>query len=155
MGLKISYLLLETLLEMIDLYDPSELESKNIKLKIKSENTKGANYLLYYKEYIYEVVILKGQDGYLLGFGDITDGKDLDMTTLTNRDSTPRILSALFGLLRRYVDTFNVNSFYYDVDGELRKKLYNFYLNKHFKDFKLDQMIDNEDSTQTYIWKKI
>jgi len=62
-------------------------------------------------------------------------------------------LAAIFGLIRYWVDKYNIQQFEYGAEGEVRNKLYNYYLTKHFPDFKNTQ--EKIGDTTLQVWTKI
>lgn len=75
------------------------------------------------------------------------------MDKLINASHTPRILATIFGFLRYWVDKYNIQEFEYAAQGEVRNKLYEYYLKKHFSDFKQTQETFGNETIQ--VWKKI
>lgn len=143
--------LIDLLKETIDIYKPDELESKGIKYKIKKDNSKEFLVNIEYQNNYYylrigaEDIPIPHIDFGIVGpkFKD----KDLNFDDLINSPSTPRMLAAIFGLVRYWVDKHNIKEIGYDArteKGNLRNKLYDYYLKKHFSDF--EQIVDKRYS---------
>ena len=71
---------------------------------------------------------------------------------MINSPYSSRILAAIFGLIRYWVDRNNVEEFEYTAEGNVRNKLYKYYLGKHFPDFENYQ--EKLGETTFEIWKK-
>jgi hypothetical protein len=75
------------------------------------------------------------------------EGNGLNLQKLLNVSHSPRILAAIFGLIRYWVDKHNIQEFEYAAEGNIRNKIYDYYLTKHFPDFektKGDNIEDHE-----------
>lgn len=147
--------LADLLKEVVDLYLPNELESKGISIDIKEESKRKFKVILTYKNSYYEFIALPlfNPKRPSINFGD-TDkqGTTLNLNTLLNSPQSPRILAAIFGLLRYWVDKYNIQEFEYGAEGTVRTKLYNMYLTKHFPDFENSQEKYGEHTLQ--IWTR-
>jgi hypothetical protein len=72
---------------------------------------------------------------------------------LLNSPFSSRILAAIFGLIRYWVDKHNIQQFEYGAESNTRIKLYNYYLTKHFPDFENTNKVELIDS-DIFIWEK-
>jgi hypothetical protein len=148
--------LVELLTELIDIYSPDELDSKNIEYKIDRESSTRFRVELRYKDqhYVLSILPLFNPERPNINFGS-TDGnyENLNLFDLINSPYSSRILAAIFGLIRYWVDKYNVQSFEYGAAGSTRTKLYDYYLKKHFSDFKNIQ--EKYKDTILQVWEKI
>jgi len=148
--------LVDSIKEVVDLYLPNELESKGISIDIKEESRRKFKVILTYKNHYYEFIALPllNPKRPSINFGD-TDkqGSTLNLSTLLNSPHSPRILAAIFGLLRYWVDKYSIEEFEYGAEGEVRTKVYDMYLKKHFPDFKNLQEKYGEYILQVWIRK--
>ncbi len=78
--------------------------------------------------------------------------ENLNLSQLLNSPSSSRILAAIFGLIRYWVDKYNIQQFEYGADGSTRVKLYDYYLTKHFPDFENTQEKIGDITLQ--VWTK-
>jgi hypothetical protein len=140
--------------EIIDIYSPEELESKGIEYKIDRDSPTRFRVELKYKGQHYLLTILPLFTPIsVISFGNTDENYDnLNLSQLLNSPYSSRILAAIFGLIRYWVDKYNVQQFEYGVEGETRTKLYNYYFTKHFPDFENTQELDGSLMIQT--WKK-
>jgi hypothetical protein len=140
--------------EIIDIYSPEELESKGIEYKIDRDSPTRFRVELKYKDQYYLLTILPLFTPIpVISFGNTDENYDnLNLSQLLNSPYSSRILAAIFGLIRYWVDEHNIQQFEYGVEGETRTKLYNYYFTKHFPDFKNTQELDGSLMIQT--WKK-
>ena len=148
--------LIKILFEIIDLYKPEELNSKDIEYDIEIETPTRFKVNLKYKDqyYILTILPLFNPKRSSINFGNTDENyKNLNLNQLLNSLYSSRILAAIFGLIRYWVDKYNIEEFEYGVDGDTRTKLYNYYLNKYFPDFKNSQENFGDEIIQ--IWKKI
>lgn len=147
--------LVDLLKEVVDLYLPNELHSKDISIEVKEENKRKFKVILTYKDNYYEFIALPllNPKRPSINFGD-TDkqGTNLNLSNLLNSPHSPRILAAIFGLLRYWVDKYDIREFEYGAEGNVRAKLYDMYLTKHFPDFENSQEKYGEHILQ--IWTK-
>lgn len=147
--------LLEILKEIIDIYSPEELNSKDIDYNIVQDSSRRFTVNLKYKDQYYVLVILpifKKRSS--INFGNTDKNyENLNLSKLLNSPYSSRILAAIFGLIRYWVDKYNIQEFEYGAEGKIRNQLYNYYLNKHFSDFKNTQEKIGEETLQ--VWKKI
>ena len=89
-----------------------------------------------------------------VNFGSTDENyENLNFTKLLNSPYSSRILAAVFGLIRYWVDKYDVQQFEYGADGNTRIKLYKYYLNKHFPDFENTNKVETIDS-DIFIWEK-
>jgi hypothetical protein len=148
--------LINILKEIIDIYSPDELSSKEIEYNIERESSKRFRVTLKYKDQYYVLTILPlfNPKRPSINFGS-TDEKyeNLNLNQLLNSQYSSRILSAIFGLIRYWVDKYNIQEFEYGAEGNTRTKLYDYYLKKHFPDFENIQEKYGDTVLQT--WKKI
>jgi len=148
--------LVELLTELIDIYSPDELDSKNIEYKIDRESSTRFRVELRYKDqyYVLSILPLFNPERPSINFGS-TDGnyENLNLFDLINSLYSSRILAAIFGLIRYWIDKYNIQSFEYGAAGSVRTKLYDYYLKKHFPDFENTQ--EKYENTVLQVWKKI
>lgn len=148
--------LLNILKEIIDIYSPEELNSKEIKYDIVEDNKRRFIVNLTYKDQYYSLRILPifNPKRSSINFGN-TDEKyeNLNLNQLLNSPYSSRILASIFGLIRYWIDKHNIQEFEYGAEGETRNKLYNYYLNKHFPDF--ENVQENFGNEIIQVWKKI
>ena len=147
--------LLEILKEIIDIYSPEELNSKDIEYKIDRESSTRFRVELKYKDQYYVLTILPlfNPKRPSINFGS-TDEKyeNLNLNQLLNSPYSSRILASVFGLIKYWVDKYDVKEFEYGAEGDVRNKLYKYYLEKHFPDFKNTQEKIGNETLQ--VWKK-
>lgn len=153
---------LKTLLtELIDIYSPSELIDKGIKYDIFQESSRRFTVNLNYKNQFYSLRILPVYNPKRpsINFGSTDNNyENLDFNKLLNSPNSPRILAAIFGLLRYWVDKYNIQEFEYGAEGKVRNTLYTYYLKKHFSDFENTQEDFSHNLSGDIIlqvWKKI
>lgn len=142
--------------ELIDLYRPEELASKGISHVIEEESSKRFTVLLSYKDehYMIKVLPLYNVKRPSINFGNTnSDYENLNLNKLINSPYSSRILATVFGLIRYWVDKYNVQEFEYGAEGEVRNKLYSYYLKKYFSDFQNFQESFGENIIQ--VWKKL
>jgi hypothetical protein len=147
--------LTDLLKEIIDLYSPEELKSKDIEYRIDRDAPTRFRVELKYKDQYYVLTILPvfNPKRPSVNFGSSDEKyENLNLTQLLNSPYSSRILAAVFGLIRYWVDKHNIQQFEYGAEGEIRNKLYNYYLDKHFSDFENSQEGFGDETIQ--IWKK-
>jgi hypothetical protein len=148
--------LINLLKEIIDIYLPDELSSKEIEYNIERESSKRFRVTLKYKDQYYVLTILPlfNPKRPSINFGS-TDEKyeNLNLNQLLNSQYSSRILAAIFGLIRYWVDKYNIQEFEYGAEGNTRTKLYDYYLKKHFPDF--ENIQEKYGDAVLQIWKKI
>ena len=142
--------------EIIDIYSPKELNTKGIEYNIERDAPTRFRANLKYKDqyYILTILPLFNPKRPSINFGS-TDEKyeNLNLNQLLNSPYSSRILAAVFGLIRYWVDKHNIQQFEYGAEGDTRIKLYNYYLTKHFPDFKNTNKVELTDS-DIFIWEK-
>ena len=141
--------LINLLKEIIDIYSPEELNSKEIEYNIRGETPRRFEVDLKYKDKYYSLRILPvfNPKRPSINFGNTNSNyQNLNLNDLIKSPYSSRILASIFGLIRYWVDKFNIQEFEYSAEGEIRNKLYNYYLNKHFPDF---------ENSQEEIWGEI
>jgi hypothetical protein len=146
----------EILKEVIDIYTPEELNSKGIEYNIERESPTRFMVTLKYKDQYYILIIqpIFNPKRPSINFGSTDEKyKNLNLNQLLNSPYSSRILAAIFGLVRYWVNKYNIQQFEYNAEGGIRNKLYNYYLNKHFSDFNNTQEKYGDIILQ--IWKKI
>lgn len=142
--------------EIIDIYSPEELNSKDIEYDIEKEASTRFRANLKYKDQYYTLTILPlfNSKRSSVNFGSTDKNyENLNLNQLLNSPYSSRILAAIFGLIRYWVDKYNIQQFEYGAEGQIRNKLYNYYLTKHFPDFKNTQEKFGDEIIQ--VWKKI
>lgn len=130
--------LTELLNEIVDIYSPDELNSKGIYYNIDRETNNRFRVEFNYNDQFYVLTCLRilHPTRVSVNFGTTNESfKQLDMNNLINSKYSSRILAAIFGLLRYWLDKYNIQEFEYTADGQTRNKLYQYYLNKHFTDY--------------------
>jgi hypothetical protein len=140
--------------ESIDLYKPNELKSKNIEYKILIESPKRFSVNIKYKDNHYQLLILPMFSKIpSINFGN-TDNQyeNLNLSFLLNKPESKKILPSIFGLIKYWIDKYDIREFEYTSDGEVRNKIYEYYINKHFPDFTKTQ--GEVDGIKINIWKK-
>ena len=146
----------DLLKEIIDIYSPEELNSKDIEYNIERESPIRFRVTLKYKDQYYVLTILPlfNPKRPSINFGS-TDEKyeNLNLNQLLNSPYSSRILAAVFGLIRYWVDKYNIKEFEYGAEGDVRNKLYNYYLKKHFPDF--ENIQEKYEDIILQVWKKI
>jgi hypothetical protein len=148
--------LLNILKEIIDIYSPEELNSKGIEYKIDRDLPTRFRVELKYKDqyYILTILPLFNPKRPSINFGSSDEKyENLNLSQLLNSPYSSRILAAIFGLIRYWVDKYNIQQFEYGADGSTRIKLYDYYLTKHFPDFENTNKIETPNS-DIFIWKK-
>jgi len=148
--------LVELLTELIDIYSPDELDSKNIEYKIDRESSTRFRVELRYKDqyYVLSILPLFNPKRPNINFGSTDENyENLNLFDLINSLYSSRILAAIFGLIRYWIDKYNIQSFEYGAAGSVRTKLYDYYLKKHFPDFENTQ--EKYENTVLQVWKKI
>jgi hypothetical protein len=146
----------DLLKEVIDIYSPEELEAKEISYDTKEESPNRFRVQLRYKDQYYELAILPTYNPKCpsIHFGSTDENyNNLNLSELLNSPYSSRILAAIFGLIRYWVNKHNVTCFDYSVEGKVRTKLYNYYFNKHFPDFESTTELDGSLPIQT--WRKV
>jgi hypothetical protein len=148
--------LTELLKEVIDIYSPEELNSKGIEYNIIQDTPRRFKVLLTYKNHNYLLAILSllNPKTPSINFGDTDkEGNGLNLQKLLNVPHSPRILASIFGLIRYWIDKHNIQEFEYAVEGNVREKIYDYYLIKHFSDFEKIEGTDIENH-KVVIWRK-
>jgi hypothetical protein len=148
--------LTDLLKEIIDIYSPEELGSKDIEYRIDRDSSTRFRVELKYKDQYYVLTILPlfNPKRPSINFGSSDEKyENLNLTQLLKSPYSSRILAAIFGLIRYWVDKYNIQQFEYGAEGKVRNKLYNYYLIKHFPDFKNTQEKIGDEILQ--IWTKI
>jgi hypothetical protein len=153
--------LLKIVNEIGGIYSPEELESKNITYKIVEQNFKRFVVHLTYtnkknEKYYYKLLIIKitNNDRHIVAFGSTNENfYDSNMDDLVNLSHSPRILAAIFGLIKYYVNKFNIEELEYTAEGDVRNKLYDLYL-KNFSDMGFKHYIQDDHGIEVNIWKK-
>jgi hypothetical protein len=148
--------LLEILKEIIDIYSPEELNSKDIEYKIDRDSSTRFRVELKYKDqyYILTILPLFNPKRPSINFGSSDEKyENLNLNQLLNSPYSSRILAAIFGLIRYWVDKHNIQQFEYGAEGNTRIKLYNYYLTKHFPDFENTNKVELTNS-DIFIWEK-
>jgi hypothetical protein len=147
--------LTDLLKEIIDLYSPEELNSKEIEYNIIQETPKKFEVNLKYKDQYYSLRILPifNPKRSSINFGNTDSNyKNLNLNQLIKSPYSSRMLASIFGLIRYWVNKYDIQEFEYGAEGEVRNKLYNYYLSKHFSDFENSKEEFGNKTTQ--IWKK-
>jgi hypothetical protein len=145
----------DLLREIIDIYSPEELNSKDIEYIIDREAPTRFRVNLKYKDQYYTLTILPifNLKRPSVNFGSTDENyESLNLNQLLNSPYSSRILAAIFGLIRYWVDKYDIQQFEYGAEGGIRNKLYNYYLTKHFPDFKNTQ--EKIGDTTLQIWTK-
>jgi hypothetical protein len=145
----------DLLREIIDIYSPEELNSKDIEYIIDREAPTRFRVNLKYKDQYYTLTILPifNLKRPSVNFGSTDENyESLNLNQLLNSPYSSRILAAIFGLIRYWVDKYDIQQFEYGAEGEVRNKLYHYYLTKHFPDFKNTQ--EKIGDTTLQIWMK-
>jgi hypothetical protein len=153
---------LDILTEVVDLYKPSELESKGITLNINNDNARRFAANLKYKDQHYSIRILPifNPKTPAIVFGSTDSNyENLNLNQLLNSNYSSRILAAIFGLIRYWIDKHSIEEFEYNAEGPVRNKIYNYYLTKHFPDFQDITTTDVDalsgaDKVETHVWIK-
>jgi len=141
--------------EIIDIYSSEELNSKDIEYVIDREAPTRFRVNLKYKDQYYTLTILPlfNPKRPSVNFGSTDKNyENLNLNQLLNSPYSSRILAAIFGLIRYWVDKYNIQQFEYGAEGEIRNKLYNYYLTKHFPDFENTQEKIGDATLQ--VWTK-
>lgn len=148
--------LINLLKEIVDIYSPEELNSKDIEYNIERESSTRFKVTLKYKDqhYVLIILILLTPKRPSINFGS-TDEKyeNLNLSQLLNSPYSSRILAAVFGLIRYWIDKYNIKEFEYGAEGDIRNKLYDYYLKKHFPDF--ENIQEKYGDIILQVWKKI
>ena len=148
--------LVDLLKEIIDIYSPDELSSKGIEYETTQDSSHRFRSQLKYKDqyYVLSILPLFNPKRPSINFGS-TDGnyENLNLNQLLNSLYSSRILAAIFGLIRYWIDKHNIQEFEYGAEGNIRTKLYNYYLKKHFPDF--ENIQEKYGDTILQVWKKI
>lgn len=135
--------------EVIDLYSIEQLPSKEIFYEIETESRRRFTVNLKYKDHYYRLAILPVFNPKMsaITFGKTNENfKEVDFNKLINSLHSFRVLAAIFGLIRYWIGKYNITEFEYAAEGEVRNKLYDYYLSKHFKDFeKKEQSVIDGD----------
>jgi len=142
--------------EIIDIYSPEELNTKGIEYSIEKDTPTRFTVNLKYKDQYYSLRILPMFDPKRLSinFGSTDeDYWNINLKQLLNSPYSSRILAAIFGLIRYWVDKHNIQQFEYGAEGKIRSQLYNYYLTKHFSDFQNTQEKIGNETLQ--VWKKM
>jgi hypothetical protein len=142
--------------EIIDIYSPEELNSKGIEYRIDRDSPTRFRVELKYKDkyYILSILPLFNPKRPSINFGSSDEKyENLNLTQLLNSPYSSRILAAVFGLIRYWVDKYNIQQFEYEAEGNTRVKLYDYYLTKHFPDFKNTNKVELINS-DIFIWEK-
>ena len=148
--------LLNILKEIIDIYSPEELNSKDIEYRIDRDSPTRFRVELKYKDqyYILTILPLFNPKRPSINFGSSDEKyENLNLNQLLNSPYSSRILAAVFGLIRYWVDKHNIQQFEYGAVGDTRIKLYNYYLTKHFPDFENTNKVELINS-DIFIWEK-
>ena len=148
--------LVELLTELIDIYTPEELSSKDIEYNIVQDLSHRFKVTLKYKDqyYVLSILPLLNPKRPSINFGSTDKNyENLNLNQLLNSPYSSRILAAIFGLIRYWIDKNNIQEFEYGAEGNIRTKLYNYYLKKHFPDFENIQEKFGDEIIQ--VWKKI
>jgi hypothetical protein len=148
--------LVDLLKEIIDIYSPNELSSKEIKYEITQDSSYRFRVQLKYKDqyYVLSILPLFNPKRPNINFGSTDENyENLNLFDLINSPYSSRILAAIFGLIRYWVDKHNIQSFEYGAAGSVRTKLYDYYLKKHFPDF--ENIQEKYGDTILQVWKKI
>jgi len=93
--------------EIIDIYSPEELNSKDIEYKIDRDSPTRFRVELKYKDqyYILSILPLFNPKRPSINFGSSDEKyENLNLTQLLNSPYSSRILAAVFGLIRYWVD---------------------------------------------------
>ena len=142
--------------EIIDIYQPNELNSKEIEYNIEKESSTRFRVTLKYKDqyYILSILPIFNPKRPSINFGSTDKNyENLNLNQLLNSPYSSRILAAIFGLIKYWVDKYNIQEFEYDAEGNVRTKLYNYYLKKHFPNF--ENIKEKYGDIILQVWKKI
>jgi hypothetical protein len=148
--------LVELLIELIDIYSPDELFSKGIEYEITQDLSRRFRSQLKYKDqyYVLSILPLFNPKRPSINFGSTDENyENLNLSQLLNSPYLSRILAAIFGLVRYWIDKHNIQEFEYGAEGNIRTKLYDYYLKKHFSDF--ENIQEKHGDIILQIWKKI
>ncbi len=147
--------LTDILKEIIDIYSPEELSSKDIEYKIEQESKSRFTVNLKYKDQYYSLRILPlfNPKRSSINFGDTDKNfENLNLNKLLNSPYSSRILASIFGLIKYWIDKYNIKEFEYGAEGKTRNTLYNYYILKHFPEFVNTQETFGDKTIQ--VWKK-
>lgn len=148
--------LAELLTEIVDIYSPKELESKGIQFEIEKDSARRFIVNLKYIDQYYSLRILPvfNPNRSSVNFGNTDSNyKSINLDTLLNSPYSFRILASIFGLVRYWVDRYSIQEFEYVAEGNVRLTIYNYYLTKHFSDFKNYEVSFGDETLQ--VWKRI
>lgn len=136
-----------------------ELKQKGVDVTIFNESSKRMRVGFNINDKFYCVYIspLFNPKIPVISFGN-TDGeyKNLNLNKLLNSTNANYILAIIFSIIRWWVDKYNISVFEYAAEGDIRFKLYGYYLSKHFKDFELTSKIPLATGSNNfnYTWTK-
>ena len=146
----------DLLKEIVDLYSPDELNSKGIEYDIKQESAKRFSVNLKYKDqyYVLKILPIFNPKRPSINFGDTDKNfENLNLSQLLSSPYSSRILASIFGLVRYWINKYDVQEFEYGAEGSVRNKIYNYYLEKHFPDFQNSQEKVGNETLQ--VWKRV
>jgi len=149
--------LIDLLKEIIDIYSPEELNDKEIEYNIEENTPRYFSSTLKYKDQYYALRILPVFNPKIphINFGNTDETyNQLNLSQLLNSPYSSRVLAAIFGLIRYWVDSNNIKEFGYVAEGDTRNKIYDYYLNKHFSDFEKTSLSEPNDDMKDIIWTK-
>ena len=153
-------LLENILLEIIEIYPINDIEKKDIKFEIKRDDKNGLIVFFTVYDRTMEMQINKSvspiQNSYSVFFGQsLSGGKDVDISTMFNDKYKYKTLMTVFSFLKYYIEKYNIDSINYDVSGGDRDRMYEYYMKKHFSEFKKEIVeLPEEDDLKLVIWKK-
>lgn len=145
----------DLLWESIDIYSPQDLADRGISYEIKQSSPKRFEVNLKYKDHHYSLRIrpLLNPKRPSINFGDTDENYEhLNLNKLLRVSYSPLILAAIFGLIRYWVDYYNIQEFEFAAESGVRLPLYLYYMSKHFSDFENTPEVYGEYSLQ--VWKK-
>lgn len=168
-------LIKKNLKELFDLYEPEELNKKDINYEINLDTPTNFTATLNYKDHTYLFTIYQMDDvdnddelydtHTYVGFGasnSNTNGQ-IVVFDLINSPYSKRIGAAFIGLLKYWVNKYNIKEFRYYTTQEtkpIRHSLYSYYINKYLPEFKCEVIRDkkhpvygNRDLT-LHIWSR-
>ena len=103
--------LLDILNEMIDVYSPEELNSKGIEHNIDRDTPTRFRVKLKYKDqyYVLSILPLFNPKRPSINFGSTDENyENLNLNQLLNSPYSSRILAAIFGLIRYWIDKYKI-----------------------------------------------
>lgn len=144
--------------ESIDIYSLDYMKDKGLNFNIEREDKVNFIATFTVADKVYQVEIRKGYghnpQSHDFSFGDVKPNGTKNVSDLLNAGVPLAVCSRVFSFLRYYLDKYDIKSFSYMINGNVRETIYDKYFNKHFSDFTREEYPVKNLTTKAVIWTR-